>query len=93
MRVALYVIAAAAALLLIIIFGTYGSKLYSGWYESRLLKRASAMLEKDDVVTADKLARQVLEHHQDSLPAFYILAEATENVYRESEFHGPGVQD
>src|SRR3984893_4377859 len=77
-RVALYVIAAAAVLLLIIIFGTYGSKLYSGWYESRLLKRASAMLEKDDVVTADKLARQVLEHHQDSLPAFYILAEATE---------------
>jgi thioredoxin-like negative regulator of GroEL len=77
-RIALYVVAAAAVLLLIIIFGTYGSKLYSGWYESRLLKRASAMLEKDDVVTANTLARQVLEHHRDSLPAFYILAEATE---------------
>jgi len=65
-------------LLLIIFFGTYGSKLYSGWHESRLLKRASAMLEKDDFATADHLARQVLQHHRDSLPAFYILAEATE---------------
>src|SRR5438067_13623012 len=57
-RVALYVIAAAAVLLLIIIFGTYGSKLYSGWHESRLLKRASAMLEKKDFVAANRLARQ-----------------------------------
>src|ERR1700731_300765 len=77
-RVALYIAAAAVVVLLIIVFGTYGSKLYTGWRESRLLKRASAMLEKNDFVTADKLARQVLEHHQDSLPAFYILAEATE---------------
>src|SRR6202011_5444377 len=77
-RVAIYVSAAAAALLLIILFGTYGSKLYSGWHESRLLKRASAMLEKKDFVTANRLARQVVERHRDSLPAFYILAEATE---------------
>src|SRR3989440_9312192 len=77
-RVALYVAAAAAVLLLVIVFGTYGSKLYSSWHESRLLKRASAMLEKKDFMTANRLARQVLEHHRDSLPAFYILAEATE---------------
>ena len=77
-RIALYVAAAAVLLLLIIFFGTYGSKLYSGWHESRLLKRASAMLEKNDFATADRLARQVLEHDRDSLPAFYILAEATE---------------
>jgi thioredoxin-like negative regulator of GroEL len=77
-RVALYVAAAAVVVLLIIVFGTYGSKLYTGWRESRLLKRASAMLEKNDFVTANRLARQVVERHQDSLPAFYILAEATE---------------
>src|SRR4030081_2490953 len=77
-RVAVYVSAAAAVLLLIILFGTYGSKLYSSWHESRLLKRAGAMLEKKDFVTANRLARQVVERHRDSLPAFYILAEATE---------------
>src|SRR5438094_133026 len=77
-RVALYVAAAAAIALLIIVFGTYGSKLYLGWHESRLLKRAGAMLEKNDFVTANRLARQVLARDGDSLPAFYILAEATE---------------
>src|SRR5207253_9800917 len=77
-RVALYVAAAAVAVLLLVFFGTYGSKLYTGWHESRLLKRATATLEKKDFVAADRLARQVLEHRRDSLPAFYILAEATE---------------
>ena len=77
-RVALYVAAAAAIALLIIVFGTYGSKLYIGWHESRLLKRAGAMLEENDFVTANRLAREVLARHGDSLPAFYILAEATE---------------
>jgi thioredoxin-like negative regulator of GroEL len=77
-RVALYVGAAAAALLFIIVFGTYGSKLYSGWHETRLLKRANAMLDKKDYVEANRLARQVVERHRDSLPAFYILAETTE---------------
>src|SRR5436309_469688 len=77
-RVALYVAAAAVAVFLLVLFGTYGSKLYTGWHESRLLKRATAMLEKKDFVAANRLARQVLEHRRDSLPAFYILAEATE---------------
>src|SRR6266566_1907036 len=77
-RVALYVAAAAAIVLLIIVFGAYGSKLYLGWHESRLLKRAGTMLEENDFVTANRLARQVLARHGDSLPAFYILAEATE---------------
>src|SRR5205809_778844 len=77
-RVALYVAAAAVAVVLIALFGTYSSKLYTGWRESRLLKRATAMLEKKDFVGANRLARQVLERHRDSLPAFYILAEPTE---------------
>ncbi|HME88629.1 MAG TPA: hypothetical protein VKE30_05395 [Chthoniobacterales bacterium] len=66
------------AVLLIVVFGSYGSKLYTGWRESRLLKRASVMLEKKEFVGAGRLARQVLERRRDSLPAFYILAEATE---------------
>jgi Tfp pilus assembly protein PilF len=77
-RVAVYVGVAAAVLLLIVFFGTYGSKLYSNWSESRLLKRAAAMLEKNDFAGANRSARQVLAHDRDSLPAFYILAEATE---------------
>jgi len=77
-RVALYVAAAAVAVLLIVVFGTYGSKAYTAWRESRLLKRATSTLEKKDFVTSNRLARQVLERERDSLPAFYILAEATE---------------
>src|SRR5207237_10444225 len=77
-RVVLYAASAGAVVLVIILFGTYGSMLYLGWHESRLLKRAGAMLEKNDFVTANRLARQVLARHGDSLPAFYILAEATE---------------
>ena len=78
LRVLIYVILGAAGLALIIVFGTYGSKLYSGWRESRLLKRASTMADNKDFAGATKLARQVLEVHPDSLPAFYILADATE---------------
>src|SRR5438270_8524509 len=77
-RVAVYVGVAAIAILLIVLFGTYGSKLYSGWRESRLLQRANTALQKKDFATADRLARGVLDTHQDSLPAFQILAEATE---------------
>ena len=78
LRVAIYVVAAALALALIIGFGTYGSRLYSGWRESRLLNRASTMLETKHYAEANKLAREVLENHHDSLPAFYVLADATE---------------
>ena len=78
LRVAIYVVGATLALALLIVFGTYGSKLYSGWRESRLLKRASQMLEAKNYAEANKLAREVLERHHDSLPAFYVLADASE---------------
>ena len=77
-RLALYLSAAALALLLIVVVGTYGSKLYSGWHESRLLKRATAMLQKNDFAAANRLAREILQRQHDSLPAFYILAEVSE---------------
>src|SRR5438067_2045802 len=82
-RVAVYVAAAALVLLLIVFFGTYGSKLYGTWHESRLLNRATAMLEKKDFAAASQSAKKVLERHRDSLPAFYILAEATEKQHSE----------
>jgi Tfp pilus assembly protein PilF len=78
LRVAFYVGVAALAILLIIVCGTYGSKLYSEWRESRLLKRAVALLENKDFIGANRLAHQVLALHPDSVPAFYILADATE---------------
>ena len=77
-RLGIYVAAAIVALLLIVFFGTYGSKIYSGWRESRLLRRATAMLQEKNYSMANHYAREVLEHHPDSLPAFYILAESSE---------------
>src|SRR5437588_581175 len=70
-RVALYVAAAAAFVLLIVVFGTYGSKLYTGWHESRLLKRATAMLEKIDL--ARKTLERVAPRAQDQA-AFHVVA-------------------
>src|SRR5258707_160142 len=77
-RLAMFVAGAILALLLIVFVGTYGSKVYSRWHESRLLKRANAALDQKDFTAANRLARQVLQHERDSLPAFQILAEATE---------------
>ena len=78
LRAAIYVGVAAIALGLIILFATYGSKLYSSWRESRLIKRASARLESKDYMGANRLAREALVIDRDSLPAFYILADASE---------------
>src|ERR1700752_2333719 len=68
LRVAFYVGVAALAILLIIVFGTYGSKLYSEWRESRFLKRASALLEDKNFIGANRLAHQILALHPDSVP-------------------------
>jgi Tfp pilus assembly protein PilF len=77
-RLAVLIAVTAIAFALTIIFFSYGSKLYTGWREARLLRRATAMLEKNDFKAANQAARQVLELHRDSLPAFYALAEASE---------------
>ena len=77
-RITVFIAVIGLAIVLSVIFWSYGSKVYDGWRETRLLKRAGAMLEKKDFAAANQAARQVLELHQDSLPAFYILAEASE---------------
>jgi hypothetical protein len=77
-RLALVIGASALAVALGIIFLNYGSKLYRGWHETRLLHRAAAMLQEEKFTQAAQNAREVLQLHRDSLPAFQILAEAAE---------------
>ncbi len=60
----------------------YGSRVYKDWHEARLLQRASSMLQQQDYPGAIRSAEKALEIHRDSLPAFYILAEATEKQNR-----------
>ncbi|HSV62477.1 MAG TPA: tetratricopeptide repeat protein, partial [Chthoniobacterales bacterium] len=76
----------AVTLLLGYAFGwtllSYGPQAYRGWRESRLLKEATALLAKEDYDGATHAAREVLQLHHDSLPAFRILAEASEKQNR-----------
>src|SRR3954463_13019195 len=61
---------------------TYGPQAYGRWKEARLLREASTLLAKDDFDGASRAARDVLQLHHDSLPAFHILAEASEKQNR-----------
>ncbi|HEX7516075.1 MAG TPA: hypothetical protein VF345_02180 [Chthoniobacterales bacterium] len=61
---------------------TYGPEAYSSWRETRLLKRASAMLAQQDFDGATQAAREIVQRRPDSLSAFYILAEASEKQNR-----------
>ena len=81
-NLALIIAAIALALVIGIIAVSYGSKFYNGWQESRLLKRASNLLQQHDYDGATRDAQRALELHPDSLPAFYVLAEATEQQNR-----------
>ncbi len=60
----------------------YGSSTFHHWRESRLIKRAAVMLDHQDFDGATRAALQALESQRDSLPAFQILAEATEKQNR-----------
>jgi predicted Zn-dependent protease len=77
-RAALLAGAIALAVVIVVIFFSYGAKAYRGWRETRLLKYAATMLERKDYSAATKAARRVLDLHYDSLPAYEILADATE---------------
>ena len=77
-RLALVIGASALAVALGIISLNYGSKLYRGWHETRLLHGAAAMLQEEKFTQATQNAREALQLHPDSLPAFQILAEAAE---------------
>jgi predicted Zn-dependent protease len=61
-----------------LIFFTYGRRVYDEWREGRLLKQATTMLHDQKFNDATRAAEEVLQIDPDSLPAFYILAEAAE---------------
>ena len=77
-RLAIYLAGGALAVVLAILFFSYGSKVYAGWRERRLLQQGMSLLEKRDYAGASAAASKVLQLHPDSLPAFNILADATE---------------
>src|ERR1700736_1786377 len=77
-RLAIFFAAIALAVVLGILIFSYGSKIYAGWREQRLLQHAGTLLQKQNFSGATADAQKVLQLHPDSLPAFYILAEATE---------------
>jgi len=77
-RLALLVAAFVVAILLGVAFFSYGSKLYRDWHQSRLLHRAASMLQEERFIEAAQTAREVMKLDPDSLPAYYILAEAAE---------------
>ena len=81
-RLAVVVSSIVVGFALGLIFLTYGSKVYRGREEGRLLKRASTLLQQQDYSGAIQSAEKALEIHRDSLPAFYVLAEATEKQNR-----------
>jgi predicted Zn-dependent protease len=61
---------------------TSGPKAYRSWRESSLLKSATALMAKEDYDGATRAAREALQLHHDSLPAFYVMAEASEKQNR-----------
>jgi thioredoxin-like negative regulator of GroEL len=70
--------ASAVAILLCVVSFNYGPKLYRDWQENRLVRRAASMLQEGKFTQAARTARDVVKLDPNSLPAFYILAEAAE---------------
>ncbi|PYL26903.1 MAG: hypothetical protein DMF37_00315 [Verrucomicrobia bacterium] len=72
----------AAAFLVVILLGVallgYGRRLYTDWHQNRLLHLAASMLQEKKFNDATQTAREVVKLDPDSLPAYYILAEAAE---------------
>ena len=77
-RLVLSLAALTAAVLAGIVCFNYGPKLYSDWQQRRLLHRAASMLQQKKFSEAAEAAREVVKRAPDSLPAYYILAEAAE---------------
>src|SRR5712692_7658850 len=77
-RLALLVAAFVVAILLGVAFLSHGSKLYRDWRQNRLLHLAASMLQEENFDEATQTAREVVKLDPDSLPAYYILAEAAE---------------
>lgn len=81
-RGAVYLAALCAGFGLGFLVLTYAPRAYGSWRESRLQKRATALLEKQDLNGATKAAQQMLQIRPGSLAAFHIMADATEKQNR-----------
>ncbi|HEV3409574.1 MAG TPA: hypothetical protein VG095_04735, partial [Chthoniobacterales bacterium] len=79
---AVYVGAALFGLLLGFLVLNYGPRTWRAWRESRLLRQANELLQKQDLEGATKAAQDMLRIEPDSLAAFHILADATERQNR-----------
>src|SRR3954471_5027732 len=77
-RLGIFFAAIALAVVIAILFFNYGTRIYGRWNESRLLQRGNELLQKHDYAGASQAAQKVLHLHPDSLPAYYLLADATE---------------
>src|SRR5947207_7988101 len=82
-RLAVIVAVSAIAFLLGIVLFSYGSRLYEDWRETRLLNRATALLQEGKLSKAAQTARELVARHPDFVPALYVLAEAAEKQNRE----------
>jgi predicted Zn-dependent protease len=81
-RTSVLVVAVVGGFVLGLLFLAVGPKLISSWEESRCLTRAGEGLKRGDFNSAVNFAHQALRFDRDSLPAFRILAEATEKQNR-----------
>ena len=81
-RIGLIIIAIIAGFALGLLVLTIGPKLVNTWRESRWLRQAEANLKQGNFNGAHDAAQQALQINHDSLPAFQILAEASEKQNR-----------
>lgn len=77
-RLGFYAALLAVVVVVGVVLSTYGTRAYRSWRESRLLNYAGEMLMAKQYASAISAAHQVVEVHPDSLPAYQILADATE---------------
>src|SRR6266550_969740 len=82
-RLAVIGAVSAIAFLLGIVLFSYSSRLYEDWRETRLLDRATALLQEGKLSKAAQTARELVARHPNFVPALYVLAEAAEKQNRE----------
>ena len=90
LRIGILIGTTVIALVLAFVFFGYTSELYNAWRQKRLLHRANMLLsegnlneamavaQQANLNEAMKIAKDALRIQPDSLPAFYVLAEAAE---------------
>jgi predicted Zn-dependent protease len=76
--IAMIIAASALGLLLAAVLFSYSSKLYRDWRETRLVHRATALLQEGKLGKAAEMAHELLARRPNSLPALNVLAEAAE---------------